>query len=237
MSPNRLLSAFVLVFFVPFYLTGCATSDMRQLGPLVSGVNCDFFQIDEAFVLAQIRAQQTCCADVSQLPFAALEQRPPSQTTSPAPTYIIPLDGPVFDFPQGKSRFLAFELPDANRMSQLHVRSAHSGTTGCKRTSPNGFRVFVPIVTFLGEDKRVIGSGVTGRPGPRDDVSLFTFRIPAGSRFAVIHSPPETYGQVVSETPPGPTVYIPVGNVFMPIKTASLRSVSTATGIVYVWTE
>lgn len=236
---SRNLFGLVTVIAACLTLSGCGTTN---LGPMAGGFSCGGLgTVDDSQVVRAVSMQSACCSSITELPFVAMEQRPPLSDHFHSPVYYeVDLSTPVFEFPEGKSPFLAFDLGAPGANSVLHYRSRMSGMTGCGENPPRGQRLFEPIVTFLDEKKTVLVSGAVAKSTKFTSNTIsftFSFPIPRAAKYVVIHTRPERFGQVVMSAKDGSTLLPVAPGVFIPMGGGTVRFVSTATAWAYVWTE
>lgn len=157
----------------------------------------------------------SCCRSYQDLPYSDLLNAKTVRVE-------IDIDAPVFDFPEGASRFAAFRLPEAGQTGYIRLKTTIVGIY-----MPDAF-VFFPAVTLLDAGYRRIQFvepelrfervflAPTESQGWVADV-----RIPPSARYVLIHTPSAKVGtklhyQEGVTTPSGSVV--PAGKLvlFMP---------------------
>jgi hypothetical protein len=218
-------------------LTACAN---QPLGEYRTDT-CFAGYVDEAKLLAQMAAAQPSATSIDKLPFVVPELNQ---------AHLISRTAPVFDFPSGRSRYVALDLA-GYPSDRLHLMTRDIGLTApidatCAAkmesapTSPYGRRALIPVVTWLDEQRQVIAAGVSGSHavlgrGEAQSVG-WGFDRPKGARFVAIHALPGTYGSVVVIDAPRYTsmMAVPVGTGIIFIPTAGggpTKLVGASTGV------
>lgn len=194
-------------------LAACSTQSMN---PLRTDV-CFQGYVDEMALEEQLRATQDCCGNLGSLPVQAVPEVPtptalgprdsPLPATQTTPTHspffaTLTRVSPVYTFPQGKSRFAAFDLSSLPRQPRtLTILPRRSGLTSqaesCieKQEGPaETYRYFRPLATFLGSERQPIAAGLPGAPAQVQIYAGLRYDVPADARFVVIHSSPQALG-------------------------------------------
>lgn len=152
--------------FAPLLMAACTTGPLDQTGTFLPPEH-----------EKQLAAQKVCCASYREFHFQKLNKDAETAFT------LVP-DSPVFQFPHGRSYFVAYELPVA--AATLVVKTVPVNML----YNPVG-HVLVPAVVFLDGNKNLIG--IT-RPSytpknPRfigDSWAEASLPIVQGARFAVL---------------------------------------------------
>lgn len=216
-------------------LAGCETVPLVVSTPIdkLGDLTCNRRQIDDAKLVRELATATPCCSSLSDFDFKPLEIKPVSVSNRAGATVGLFLDSPVYDFPEGRSRFLAFSLPKT-RESVLRIDGFGSWSFAeeCAFFGNLKPRAVFPLVTFLDADRKVIKAGLSALPSyePTWRGARFEFVIPANAAFAVIHTDPRTYGQVRSAGRRSGDVMVVSGlpaPVFLPGGPAVFASVST----------
>jgi hypothetical protein len=197
-------------------LTACAN---QPLGEFRTDA-CFAGYVDEAKLLAQLAAAKPCCTSLDKLEFAVPE---------PSKSHAITRASPVFDFPSGRSRFVAFDLA-GYPSDRLHLMNQDVGLTApvdatcaAKMAStttegPYGRRAFIPVVTWLDEQRQVVTAGAGGSLavlGRADAQHVgWLFERPKNGRYAVVHTDPAAHSSVVVIDAPRFASVMPVPTPF-----------------------
>jgi hypothetical protein len=233
-----LLGAAVLV-------AACGAPSAYRLGPAPADFSCNTMgAVDDTLVLKDLAAAEPCCQSFAAMNPIPFEERRPGLVQSPSAIYAISEQSPVFDFAEGRSRFLAFELPASAGGKQIVVHAGISGVTSRCRSPAStvgGFRAVSPKFVFLDEGKKSISGPV--KPSMRtsrtyEALQFFT-AVPESARIVVIYGDPTTFGQAIGSAESRGTVVPVVGapGVFVPIGGGAKLFVSTATGTLNIWIE
>lgn len=221
-------------------LAGCETVTLSVSAPIdkLGDLTCNRRQIDDAKLMRELATATPCCSSLSDFDFKPLEIKPVSINNRAGATVGLFLDSPVHDFPEGRSRFLAFSLPKT-RDSALRIDGFASWyfAEECAFFGNLKPRVVFPLVTFLDSERKVIKAGLSAPPSyePTWRGARFEFPIPEHAAFGVIHTDPRTYGQVRSAGRRSGDVMVVSGlpaPLFLPGGPAAFASVSTGYFIV-----
>lgn len=157
------------------WLAGCVAT-MTQPHPIVRESN-------------EIGAQQVCCTGFRDMPYVTL---PAAQKK----TFQIDPLSPVYTFKEGRSRFLAIQLPPSTAV--LRVRS-NVITAWVEPTT------FDPSVTFLNKDFESLGEVSYPMRVSGDAMGKFwegTVQVPRSAAYAVLYTKPSTYLTKRPDAPP-----------------------------------
>lgn len=136
-----------------------------------------------------IGAQAVCCASFREMPYVSL---PAAQKK----IFQIDPESPVYAFKEGRSRFVALELPAASAV--LRVRS-NVITAWVEPTT------FDPFVTFLDKDFGNLGESVLAMRILADANGRYreaSVRVPGGASYAIVYTKPAVYFGRRLESPP-----------------------------------
>lgn len=154
----------------------------------------------------------SCCKSFQELPFKDIAEAKPLRVE-------VDVDAPVFEFPEGKSRFAAFRVPRSGQSGRLRVKTTIVGIY-----MPDAF-VFFPAVTFLDSEFRKLQFlepplkferqflGATENQGWVAEVP-----VPATAAYVIFHTPTAKIGTRLYykegvTTVPGSVV--PAGNIML----------------------
>ncbi len=213
-------------------LAGCATSAIY--GDARTDGSCFKSYIDERRLASELNESIPCCDSFVGMSFVPLK-------TDAATPYGFTKTSPAYAFPSGKSRFAAFELgPVTPRF--LVLAPQLSGRTAviedCKDfklsvlvgDGSEWYRAVEPVVTFLDNQKRVLVEAVGAQSADTGDYGV---PVPAGARYAVIHTLPGRYGiqRYIFKTPDNISVVTPGTAGAISLRGPSrLAAVVTSTG-------
>jgi hypothetical protein len=194
--------------------------------------------VDEARLARELLEATPCCGSLQSMTFI----EPKADGATP---YGMAKFSPVYNFPSGKSRFVAFALSEPKPYILLQPQT--SGRTAivenCKDfksavfvgDGSEWYRAVEPVVTFLREDKTVLAEAVSAVAPERGD---YRYPVPQGSKFAVVHTLPSRYGvqRRIYKEPDSVAVVMPgtVGATTLR-GPSSLAAVVTGTGWFTVW--
>ncbi|QID19542.1 hypothetical protein G3580_19115 [Nitrogeniibacter mangrovi] len=173
-----------------------------------------------------LAARVPCCARLAALPF-----QPLSLTGSG--TYRIGPGSPVFDFAEGRSRFLAWALPAATRPYTISLRSV---VTPSNLPALRRFYIFAPAVTLLDADFHVIDHRARGlfSPVPASVLPPRAASIRAtltidgalsGARYLIVHTTPAILESEWTTWMPG---FVPIAGGALPTGLAEPVSMEPA---------
>lgn len=238
-------------------LCACATVPIEDASPFPRRTDDPCFEayVDESKVLAEFEATSDCCASIEGFDFKPLIHKPAelSQPSAQESGHVIAVSGktPVFNFPTGRSRFIARDISTFNRaprQATILLRSAGLTTSAQQcadvKISADGktfgeYRYFIPVMTFLDKDKRPLDSAVAGSPILVDGRPALTYPVPVGTTFIVVYSDAASYGRALRAEGdkkwdlsfvPGKTPLI-----FPVFKDSSISGVGTTSGIVQIY--
>lgn len=238
-------------------LSACATVPVEDASPFPRRTDDPCFEayVDESKVLAEFEASADCCTSIENFDFKKLIHKPAelSQPSLQEAGHVIAVSGktPVFNFPTGRSRFVARDISTfsrAPRQATILLRSAGLTTLARQCTdvkvSADGktfgeYRYFIPVMTFLDIDKRPLASAVAGAPILVDGRPALNYLIPVGTTFVVVYSDAASYGRAVRAEGekkwelsyvPGKTPLL-----FPVYKDNSISGVGTTSGIVHIY--
>lgn len=184
-----------------------------------------------------------CCRALGAIPTEALSASPQ--------TVAISDKSPVFEFPQGRSRFRAFELaPSADQRMQRRIRleSLVIGPTNVYTAGQSWARYFHPAITFMDMERRPLGTFVaTFNATPPDTCGPYfgcpavalEVTIPNTAKSFVIHEPYEILGKTTKQAGVGrlgeQTVYAGGALLFVPGGSVPIqRIIAVSTGEIRV---
>jgi hypothetical protein len=185
---------------------------------------------------APLDAAKPCCEGFATLP-------PPVALTQDSRLRITG-QSPLFVFPEGRSRFAVFAVPEGAAGRTLVVRSFGNGPT-----TKNGWGAhlfFFPMVTFLNPAREVIGTATDPAPVAGlykwygEGNIMHRLRIPPSAAFAVFHTPPNSLGSLYEtyvDDGPGFTVMVGGNIISNPAGRSQVRAVRDATGELMVVVE
>ena len=123
----------------------------------------------------------SCCKSFDELPFRDIGRGTSLRVE-------VDVDTPVFDFPEGKSRFAAFRLAPDDKPGRLRIKTSIVG-----RPLNLAF-VFYPAVTFLNADFRRIQLIEPRLKYDQLGAWIGEVPVPSQTKYAVIHTPTEKVG-------------------------------------------
>lgn len=180
----------VFLFVSSIALVGCAASPQTERARLQSIV--------------------VCCQKISDIP-----------ATSPLATeneFGITYDSPVFDFPSGRSPFVAFRVPEAMRGREFLLRSFIVPFT--LRGRAHGY--FAPTLTYLDADRKLISTFHDSNPrgemygGWGRGVFWSSISIPQSAAYIVIYTSAAQLGEQQTSYVVSPGYLIgPVGGTYV----------------------
>jgi hypothetical protein len=184
---------FTGLFALSTLAVGCATNTIY--GELRTDPGCRDQFVDERRLERELGQATPCCESFSEMPLSSLK------ADAATPHGITKLS-PIFDFPSGKSRFVAFDLGQSKGRFFV-VRPEVSGRTAvvddCKDfkfaalvgEGSAWYRALEPVATFLDKERKPIATSV---PAISPRTGDFRIPIPAGAQFAIIHTLPSDHG-------------------------------------------
>ncbi|MBX3724519.1 MAG: hypothetical protein KF823_01200 [Xanthomonadales bacterium] len=137
-------------------------------------------RVDEA--LQTLRATPSCCSGLDRLPYQFLP-------VGHARTHEIDRASPAFQFPEGKSYFLAFRIAEPDKALRLYVGSYYAGD------------IFMPMLTLLDERfdvVRQVQAGEFQRVEARGRYQFGnTLQLEPGDsvRYLIVHTPSNELGR------------------------------------------
>lgn len=134
-----------------------------------------------------LQTARSCCSSLAQLPISGTvgSARLSAEFTD---------NSAVFDFPEGRSYFAAFELPPDWIGGSLELTTWHRGNTTLDS------QVFCPVVTALDSAKKSLGNLALGgmkftRAGFIDNAHFSALvEVPKDAAYIVVHTPTSTIG-------------------------------------------
>jgi len=183
-----------VIVFASLALSGCASAVYGDLNTN-TGEPCLRGYVDEKKLARELSSARPCCSSLAELDFQQVK-------ADGATPYGFGKSAPAFDFPSGRSRYLAFQL-EPGRGQFLVVKPGVAGRTSTAETCKDfkssvyvgqgseWYRAAQPMVTYLGPTKQMIAAAVQPLDAQRGD---FRFPIPADARFAVVHVDPSHLG-------------------------------------------
>jgi hypothetical protein len=172
----------------------------------------------------------SCCTSYATLPVTELPLT--------GLTFEIGDADPVFDFPEGKSRFRAFRLPPKVTEDTVLTVRALTPLTAVVADRKTWSPYFHPAVTFLDGDGTVLSTVNEDRPNEwcgsaaTCEGVVLEPHVPAGARVAVIHTPLNKVGRFRFDEQNVPGREYLLGGAFVPVAGGAgyRRSVAVATG-------
>jgi hypothetical protein len=148
---------------------------------------------------------------VSQIPFTG--------TVKPEIELDITKDSPVFDFPSGRSHFIALTIPESLRGRDLILRTFVGAPVIAKGVG--GHNYFFPVLTYLDSSRNVTSTlhdekpraelyGWSGRGAFTSIVS-----VPRSANYVVIHTPDARLGELYVDYTDGPGFTAVIGGTLV----------------------
>lgn len=141
-------------------------------------------------------SKSSCCQSWGDLGYEAMDREVPTRLT-------LGTSSPVYAFQAGKSYFKGFALPDGVAGGKLRVRSSITGSSAFESSTLS--QVYCPTVSFLDARHTVLSSesklpvwAVGKLSSGLFPTFVSEFSVPAAARYAVMHSSPSDYGQLLT---------------------------------------
>ena len=195
-------------------LSACAAGDRD---PLRTTEVCFQGYVDERALEAELRVATDCCSNFRDMTFGDLALFPnpdaakpwDGRAAIPVPdlsrrVFSIGRKAKTFSFPQGKSRFSAFDLgtlvDKPKHLTLVPVKlGLTSNSSDCKDKFGKGrsdqeMRYLLPVITFLDAGRAPIVAGLSGAHSQNGIYAALRFSVPEAARYMIIHSDPSAFG-------------------------------------------
>lgn len=161
-----------------------------------------------------LAAMPVCCNDLAAIPYKPL-------VLGTSVSEKLDRASPVFDFAEGRSRFLAWQLPPLDKSFTLNMRSV---VTPSGLPVTGGFYIFSPVAMLLDADFKIIGQQdrglffpVPASAFPLRSASLMaridSSQLPAHAKYLLVYTTPSIIDGRVTTTAPG---FMPIAGGVLP---------------------